>query len=174
MKIDFQTLKEEEIFRTKQGKMYLKGLHLAVEAGAISGMVLQKKLEIDSKTACQMVNWMVEHGFVKDDAGANCLKTTLMTEDEFEELRQTLGYSLKTKREKQRTVDESLYKASLRLAIRRNTINESMLKDAFAIGSIKASAVMAKMREDGYIGMVKGVRREILITKEKFEELYGE
>ena len=45
--IDFQKLKEEDVFRTKDGKLYLKALKLAVDAGAISNLVLQKKLSLD-------------------------------------------------------------------------------------------------------------------------------
>jgi hypothetical protein len=173
--VDFQSIKEEAVFKTKQGKLYMKGLQLAVNAGAISSEILKKKLSIDYKSACQMLNWMIERGFVIDDSCKDCLKTTLMSNDEFEKLRQILGYSLKTKREKQRTVDDALYKSSLRLAIKRKTINQNMLKDLFAIGSVKAKAVIDRMQEDGYLGEFdECLRRKILITKEKFKELYGE
>ena len=182
--IDFQKLKEEDVFRTKEGKLYLKALKLAVDAGAISSLVLQKKLGLDYKSACQMLNWMIEHQLVKDDSGKDSLKTTLISESQFEDFRQLLGYSLKTKREKQSTVDEALYKACLRLAIRQNTISEGRIREAFAICNVRAKAVMDRMEQDGYIKYV--LQREegdfkflwnkykILITKEKFKELYGE
>ena len=169
---DLQSIKEEPVFRTKQGKLYMKGLQLAVDAGAISSEILKKKLSIDYKSACQMLNWMIEHGFVRDDVDSY-LKTTQITEEKFEDLLKTTGISLKTKRERQRTVDDVLYKACLRLIIKKNHVSEKMLKDAFAIGSVRAISVIAKMDIDGYIG-VKDLRREILITKEKFKELYGE
>ena len=182
--INLQKLKEEDIFRTKDGKLYLKALKLAVEAGAISNLVLQKKLSLDYKSACQMLNWMIEHGLVKDDSGKDCLKTTVISDVQFEELRQLLGYSLKTKREKRSTVDEALYKACLRLAIRQNTISEGRIREAFAICNVRAKAVIDRMEQDGYIKYI--LQREegnfeflwnkykILITKEKFKELYGE
>ena len=47
--IDFQKLKEEDVFRTKEGKLYRKALKLAVDAGAISSLVLQKKLGAKEK-----------------------------------------------------------------------------------------------------------------------------
>ena len=182
--IDFQKLKEEDVFRTKDGKLYLKALKLAVDAGAISNLVLQKKLSLDYKSASKMLNWMMEHQLVKDDSGKDCLKTTLISESQFEELRQLLGYSLKTKKEKRSTVDEALYKACLRLAIRQNTISEGRIREAFAICNVRAKAVIDRMEQDGYIKYV--LQREegnfeflwnkykILITKEKFKELYGE
>lgn len=40
--IDIQKLKEEDVFRTKDRKLYLKALKLAVDSGAISNPVLKK------------------------------------------------------------------------------------------------------------------------------------
>ena len=154
-------------------KVYIKGLKIAVEAGAVSIDILQRKLEVSHKTACDILNWMIVQKYVKDDTDSY-LKTTLMTEEQFEELRKQTGYSFKTKREKQRTVDDALYKAWLRLAIRKNRVYEKMLKEAFAIGSVKAKAVIDKMRDDGYLAEFDGLGRKLLITKEKFKEIYGE
>lgn len=158
--------------KTKECKTYLKGLRIAVEVGAVSIAMLQKKLSVNYKGACKILDWMIVQDYVKDDANSY-LKTTLITEEQFEELLQKTGVSLKTKREKQRTVDDALYKACLRLAIKKNRVSEKMLKDAFAIGNVKAIAVISKMDMDGYIG-IKDLQYEILITKEDFKELYGE
>ena len=116
---------------------------------------------------------MIVQGYVKDDANSY-LKTTLITEEQFEELRKQTGYSFKTKREKQRTVDDALYKACLRFAIKKNCVYERMLKELFAIGSVRAKAVIDKMQDDGYLAEFDGLSRKILITKEKFKEIYGE
>lgn len=117
-----------------------------------------------------MLNWMIEHWFVRDNVDSY-LKTTQITEGKFEDLLKTTGISLKTKRERQRTVDDILYKACLRLIIKKKHVSEKMLKDAFAIESVRAISVIAKMDIDGYIGGLKDLRREILITKEKLKEL---
>ena len=120
-----------------------------------------------------MLNWMIAHGFVRDDVDSY-LKTKQITEGKFEDLLKTTGISLKAKRERQRTVDDVLYKAFLRLIIKKNHVSENMLQDAFAIASVSAISVIDRMDIDGYIVGFKDLRREILITKEKFKELYGE
>ena len=175
---------EEKInpLKTKMGKTYLKGLQIAVETGAVSIVILQRKLEVGYLIGGQILDWMIEQGYVRDDK--SYLKTTLMTKEEFEELLQKTGISLKTKREKQSTVDEALYKACLRLAIRQNTISEGMLQDAFAICKVRARAVIENMEQDGYIKYIWQTtdnnfeylrnKYKILITKEQFEEVYGE
>lgn len=157
----------------KIDKIYVKGLKSAVESGAISVDILQRKLEISYKLACSILDWMIAQGYIKNDDNSS-LKTTLMTEDEFEEFRKQTGYSFKTKREKQRTVDDALYKACLRLAIKKKCVYERMLKEAFAIGRVKAKAVIDKMQDDGYLAEFDGLSRKLLITKEKFKEIYGE
>ena len=159
--------------KTKDCKTYLKGLQIAIESGAVSIVMLQRKLSVGYVKGGEILGWMIENGYVKDDANSY-LKTTLITEEQFEELLQRTGVSLKTKRERQRTVDDALYKACLRLVIKKNHVSEKMLKDAFAIGSVRAIAVISKMDMDGYLGGFKNLQREILITKEDFKELYGE
>ena len=170
--INIEKEKKIDPLKTKMGKTYLKGLKIAVETGAISIVILQRKLEVGYVIGGQILDWMIEKGYVRDDKGY--LKTTLMTQEEFDELLQRTGVSLKTKRERQRTVDDALYKACLRLVIKKNHVSEKMLKDAFAIGSVRAIAVISKMDMDGYLGGFKNLQREILITKEDFKELYGE
>ena len=159
--------------QNKIDKLYVKALKIAVESIAISIDILQRKLEVSYKMACEILNWMIAKEYVKDVADSY-LKATLITEDEFKELRKKTGYSFKTKREKQRTVDDALYKACLRLAIKKNCVYERMLKESFAIGSVRAKAVIDKMQEDGYLAEFDGLSRKILITKEKFKEIYGE
>ena len=164
---------EEKInpLKTKMGKTYLKGLQIAVETGAVSIVILQRKLEVGNLIAEQILDWMIEQGYVRDDK--SYLKTTLMQKEGFEELLQKTGVSLKTKREKQSTVDEALYKACLRFAIKKNTVSEGKLQDAFAICKVRARAVIEKMETDGHI-KCHWNKTEILITKEQFEEMYGE
>lgn len=154
-------------------KLFIKGLKIAVETGAVSITILQRKLDVGYKDAGEILDWMTEQGYVKEEPDSY-LKTTLMSEEDFEELRKQTGYSFKTKREKQRTIDEALYKACLRLAIKKNCVHEKMLKDSFAIGSVRAKAVIDKMQDDGNLGGFDGLSRKILITKEKFREIYGE
>ena len=165
--------KEKKIdpLKTKMGKTYLKGLQIAVETGSISIVILQRKLEVGYAIGGQILDWMIEKGYVRDDKGY--LKTTLMAQEEFDELLHKTGISLKTKREKQSTVDEALYKACLRYVIKKNTVSEGRLQDAFAICKVRARTVIEKMDLDGYI-KCHWNNIEILITKEQFEKIYGE
>ena len=163
--------KKIDPLKTKMGKTYLKGLQIAVETGAISIVILQRKLEVGYAIGGQILDWMIEQGYVKDDKGY--LKTTLMTQVEFEELLARTGFSLKSKREKQSVVDDDLYKACLRFVIKKNTISEGKLQDAFAICKVRARAVIEKMEIDGHIKRHWN-KTEILITKEEFEKIYGE
>ena len=165
--------KEKKIdpLKTKMGKTYLKGLQIAVETGSISIVILQRKLEVGYVIGGQILDWMIEKGYVRDDKGY--LKTTLMTKEEFDELLARTGISLKTKQEKQSVVDDDLYKACLRFAIKKNTVSEGKLQDAFAICKVRARAVIEKMETEGHI-KCHWNKTEILITKEEFEEIYGE
>ena len=169
--INIEKEKKIDPLKTKMGKSYLKGLQIAVETGAISIFILQRKLEVEYLIGGQILDWMIEKGYVREDKAY--LKTTLMPQEEFDELLHKTGISLKTKRERQSMVDEALYKACLRLAIKQNTISESRLQDAFAICKVRARTVIEKMDLDGYI-KCHWNNIEILITKEQFEKIYGE
>ena len=168
---DVEKVKKIDPLKTKMGKTYLKGLQIAVETGAISIVVLQRKLEVAYAIGGQILDWMIEQGHVRDDE--SYLKTTLMTQEEFEELLAKTGISLKSKREKQSVVDDDLYKACLRFAIKKNTVSEGKLQDAFAICKVRARAAIEKMETEGHIKCHWNMT-EILITKEEFEKIYGE
>jgi hypothetical protein len=168
--------------KTKECKTYLKGLQIAVESGAVSIVMLQRKLSVGYVKGGEILGWMIESGYVRDDANSY-LKTTMITEEQLEELLQKTGISLKTKREKQSIVDEDLYKACLRFVIKNNTVSGGRLQDAFAICKVRAGAVIERMEQDGYIKYKLGNdeifprlsnRYKILITKEQFEKIYGE
>lgn len=179
MLIDERVMKEEggdeNPLNIPMGKTHFQALRIAVESGAVATFTLQRKLNLDYKTASEILDWLIENGFVKDDSGKDQLKTTLMDPEMFDICLRASGRSLKTKRERQRTVDDALYKASLRLAIRKQRISAKILKEAFAIGSVRAQAVMDKMCEDGFIySSFLCDASKIFITKEKFKEMYGE
>ena len=78
---------EKTPLKTKDCKTYLKGLQIAVESGAVSIVMLQRKLTVGYVKGGEILDWMIENGYVKDDANSY-LKTTLITEEQFEELLQ--------------------------------------------------------------------------------------
>jgi hypothetical protein len=164
-----------EISRSeKLPKLYLRGLEHAVKVGAVSVASLQKKLNVQRQVACDMLLWMIEDGFVKDEGGKDDLKTAIMREDEFYRMVEERGISLKTKREKQRTVEGPIYKACLRFAIRYGKITLQLLMSELALGSVRASAVLDKMCEEKFIEREFPFGWRVLITKEQFKEIYGE
>ena len=159
--------------KDKMPKLYLRGLEHGVKIGAVSVASLQKTLNVNRQAACNALLWMIEHGFVKDEGGRDDLKMVLLRENEFNQMMQERGISLKTKRERQRTVDDALYKICLRFAIRRGTVTVQSLMDELAIGRIRAEAVVGKMRRENLLED-DFCRWKMLMTKEKFKELYGE
>ena len=164
-----------EINRTeKLPKLYLRGLEHAVKVGAVSVASLQKKLTVQRQVACNMLLWMIEHGFVKDEGGKDDLKTTIISEEEFYRMVAERGISLKTKREKQRTVEEPLYKICLRFAIRRGTITPQLLMSELALGSVRAVAVVDRMNDEKLIKWEIPFGWRVLMTKEQFKDKYGE
>ena len=155
-------------------KLYLRGLEHAVKVGAVSVMSLQKKLNVERQVACDMLLWMIAHGFVRDEGGKDSLKTTIMREDEFYRIVEERGISLKTKREKQRTVEEPLYRMCLRFAIRRGVIMPQLLTSELGLGSVRAAAVVDRMNEEKLLKLEIPISWRVLMTKEQFKERYGE
>ena len=160
--------------QSAQKKTYLRALKCVAEAGAVSCQMLQKRFGIAYADAVEMIQWMAAQGYVENTPEKEGWKKAYITEEEFEELRVSTGLSLRSKREKQRMVDDTLYEACLRLAIKRGAATEMIFMDTFGIGRVKAHAVVDRMQEDGFLGWVEGVYgKRVLITAEKFEELYG-
>ena len=160
--------------KEKLPKLYLRGLEHAVKVGAVSVMSLQKKFNVQHQVAYSMLCWMIEHGFVRDEGGKDSLKTTIMREDEFYRMVEERGISLKTKREKQRTVEEGLYKICLRFAIRRGVITPQLLMSELALGRVRAAAVVDRMNEEKLLKREIPIGWRVLMTKEQFKEIYGE
>ena len=166
-----ELMKQCGLWGLEHKKLYLKGLQCAVAAGAVSVASLQKKVKVDRQMACGILDWMIEQGFVKDEGGTESLKTTLLRETEFDQLIQELGMSLKSKREKQRTIDDVVYKACLRLAIRRGRIRAQVFVDELAIGRIRAEAIVDKMQEEKLLEYKGLAGWQMLMSKEQFKEL---
>lgn len=54
-------------------------------------------------------------------------------------------------------------------------MNKSLLVNRLAINSIKANAVVDKMKEDGFARVnIETLTRELVITKEQFKDMFGE
>jgi S-DNA-T family DNA segregation ATPase FtsK/SpoIIIE len=71
--------------------------------------------------------------------------------------------------------EDKLFIDALRLVISTGSASISMLQRRFPIGYAKAGGIIDKMDRMGYISPFDGSRaRQVLITKEQFEEKYGE
>lgn len=63
----------------------------------------------------------------------------------------------------------------VRMVIRTNTASASYIQRRFRYGWNKAARIMERMEELGFIGKQNGSKpRDVLITKEKFKEYFGE
>ena len=165
-----------EELKSKVSSYNFIALEYAVKGGAVSWVMLKKLLKVEQSKAKEILNWMIEQGYVKNEGCIDQYKTTLMSQEEFQEfLKINEKYKKKTKRERQRTVDDFLYKASLRLFLREGVVNKSLLVNRLAINSIKANAVVDKMEEDGFARINREtLTRELVITKEQFKDMFGE
>ncbi len=71
--------------------------------------------------------------------------------------------------------EDKLFVDALRLVINSGSASISMLQRRFSVGYSKAGALVDKMDRMGYISPFDGSRaRQVLITKEEFEEKYGQ
>lgn len=69
---------------------------------------------------------------------------------------------------------EMVYLRALKLVIAMNSVSISMLQRKLAIGYNKAGQILEWMEEMRFISSYQATSaREIYITKEKFEDLYG-
>ena len=72
-------------------------------------------------------------------------------------------------------IDEDLYKTALSFVVKGGNASITCLQRKFHIGFNKAGAIIEQMEKDGFIEQFSGAKsRKVLLTKEKFNEIYGE
>lgn len=179
-KIDNQEEKIDPLTSDK-AEVYLEGLRIACEMGSISCVMLQRKLSIGYAFAYRILEWMVEQGFIDKGLKKDYIKRTLITPEEYERFRDSIDISVKElvkeKVEEVRTIeiDEELYKRALRLSVEEESASFSMFQRKLYIGFNKAGAILERMEADGFVEPFSGAKaRRVLLTKEKFKEIYGE
>lgn len=69
---------------TDKAKIYLEALRIAVEDGAITCSKIQRKLRIGFALAANIVDWMVDQGFVVA-VPQDHLRITVMTPEAYEQ-----------------------------------------------------------------------------------------
>ncbi len=71
-------------------------------------------------------------------------------------------------------VDDDRMQEAVRLALEYNQVSSSMLQRRMKIGFNRAARIVDAMEEKGFVGPSEGAKpRQILITWEQFNELYG-
>ena len=71
--------------------------------------------------------------------------------------------------------EDELFVDALRLCVQQKRASISALRRRFAIGYPRAGSLIDKMEQLGYISAFAGSKeREVIMTKEQFEEKYGE
>ena len=72
------------------------------------------------------------------------------------------------------SANNDLFVQALELAIASGTVSISQLQRRFQIGYARAGGIVDKMEQLGYVSGNEGARaRQVLITREEFEEKYG-
>ena len=151
-------------------RLHAQALQMAVEAGAVSWLMLQKKLHLSAQGGVNLLKWLRAQGFVDASEDINAFQTTLITEEEHAAYCAAHKLSTKTKRGRAVTVNDALYKACLRLFIKQEKVNLHLLIDTFAISNTKARKVLERMKEEGFIRLALG-HYEFALTKEECEEV---
>ena len=123
----------------------------------------------------------IEQGFIDKGLKKDYIKRTLITLDEYERFRDSIDIPvkepIKEKIEEVHTIeiDEELYKSALRLSVESECASISMFQRKLCIAFYKAGLILEQMEKDGFIEQFSGAKaRKVLLTKEKFNEIYGE
>ena len=87
-----QTIKKIDPLSTDKAKVYLDALRIAVEDGTITCSKIQRKLSVGYAFATDIVEWMVEQGFVVVDSQDKYLRKTVMTPEAYEQFRASLKF----------------------------------------------------------------------------------
>ena len=154
-------------------KRHVHALREAVEAGAVSWLMLQKKLHTSVQDAVALLKWLIKQGFVEGNGDLNVFHATKIPEAEFVEYCEAHKLSQSKKGRGSARVEDALYKASLRLFIKENTVNLYLLVNTFMINGVKARKVLDQMYEDRHIRLGdKGY--ELARTKEEYEAWFQE
>ena len=179
-KIDKQEEKIDPL-TTDKAEVYLEGLRIACEMGSISCVMLQRKLSIGYAFAFRILEWMVEQGFIDKGLKKDYIKRTLITSEEYERFRESIDIPVKEPVQESVEevhpieIDEVLYKSALSLALKEGNVSISMFQIKLCIGFNKAGAIIERMEKEGFIEPFTGAKaRKVLLSKEKYIELYGE
>ena len=153
-------------------RRHVQALREAVEAGAVSWLMLQKKLHTSVQDAVELLKWLITQGFV-EGGDVNAFHAAVMTEAEFAEYCETHKLSPNKKRGRAVTVQDALYKASLRLFIKNERVNLYLLINTFMISGTKARKVLNQLYDDGHIRI--GENGYVLArTKEEYDAWFKE
>ncbi len=170
---------------------YIEALCRVVEAKNITISFIQRTCQIGYAQAGKIMQWMEEQGFISPFDGAQERKV-LITEQQLAEMRlaivknvevsapQTETEAVTENVETQHVSDEgdveveAVYLEALRQAISNGVASISVLQRKCSLGYNKAAKIVEWMEAKGYIAPFDGTRtRQVLITIEQFESLYG-
>ena len=162
------TITDEELIK--------KAMCFAISANNISISILQRKLGIGFPKAGKLIDTLVERGYISEPID-NKTRKIFMTKEQFEE---TFGepvadYIPVSVHSQPAKTDDELVKKAMRLAICANNISISILQRKLSIGFPTAVKIIDSLVERGYISEpIDSKTRKIFMTKEQFEETFGE
>ena len=169
-------------FDEEMEKLLVKVLRLTVQNGTISLSQIQRRFRVGYTRAGAIVDAMEQRGYVSSFDGEKS-RRVLITKEQFEEKYGPIDQEDENETFTQSEVPSStevkkemdkLFVDALKLAVTTGTVSISQLQRCLKIGYARAGAMVDTMENLGYVSSNDGSKaRNVLITKEQFEEKYG-
>lgn len=162
---------------------YIDALEYVVKKGVASISLLQRGCQMGYNRAGKVIEWMEERGYIAPFSGEKT-REVFATEEDVARLREEQANKPKKKKGEPtkaapsavvvRNFEELCIRA-LQIVVERNSASISMLQRKLSIGYRRAGEVLEWMEKKGYVSAYSGAKpREVFITKEEFEKLYGD
>lgn len=170
---------------------YIDALEYVVKRGAASISLLQRGCQMGYNRAGKVIEWMEERGYIAPFKGEKT-REVFATEEDVARLREEVKQQAnKPKQKKEAPIKAApvavlpekkeegnageLFVRALKLVVEKNSASISMLQRKLSIGYHRAGEILEWMEKKGYVSAYCGAKpREVLITKEEFEKLYGD
>ena len=167
---------------------YIDALEYVVKKGVASISHLQRGCQMGYNRAGKVIEWMEERGYIAPFSGEKT-REVFATEEDVARLREEQANKPKKKKEEPTKAApsaavegvessnnfEKLCIRALQIVVERKSASISMLQRKLSIGYRRAGEVLEWMEKKGYVSAYSGAKpREVFITKEEFEKLYGD
>jgi DNA segregation ATPase FtsK/SpoIIIE-like protein len=165
--------------------VYVSAVELAIDTQSVSLSMMQRRLGIGFNKAVQVLDWLEKMKFVGEFEGSTKPRKVLITKEKFEEYlaefetieEETKEVKIieKESQPKSKKTDKDYIKA-LKFVIEESVATISFVQRKLGCDFNKAGKIIDWMELSGFVGPFEGGQkpRKVLITKNKFDELYGD